>query len=107
MNITQYDTVKKECKICGCLLPNTEMDIKYHTCSPYYFENKLKELFGQKPLKEEIKFKIGQEVSAEMMGIIDWVYPLSNGDIMYRVIDEEKNIHGFFLQSQITKQREE
>ena len=103
MNRNRYDPIKKECLDCGCLLPDRIEDIKEHICSPYVIERKLKDLFGQKPPAEEQIFHLGDEVSAEMMGKIDFIYVKKNGKILYRITDEQRNIHGYFLQSQISQ----
>lgn len=99
----RYNPETKECKDCGCLIPDRPIDIEEHICSPYAIERKLKEWFGPRKPKEKQLFKVGHLVEANLMGIIDSVIITRKGDIMYRISDEAKNIHGYFLQSQIGK----
>jgi hypothetical protein len=101
MRRERYNLETKECMDCGCLLPNDAENIKGHICSPYVIENKLKAIFGPREPKEAQKFFIGEMVTGELRGEIDRIDIKRNGDIMYRIVDEEKNIYGYFLQSQV------
>ena len=102
MKLERYNFLTKECKDCGCLIPDRPQDIKEHYCSPYAIERKLKALFGAKEPKVERKFKVGQEVEASLIGIVDADITTQKGDILYRVSDDAKNIGGWFLQGQVT-----
>lgn len=103
MNRDRYDPILKECKDCGCLIPDRTEDIHEHVCSPYAIEAKLKKLFGQREPKEEQKFKIGDEVEANLMGTIDSILVTREGNIVYRIVNDSKNLHGYFTQSQVTE----
>ncbi len=107
MNPNRYNPETKECMDCNCLLPNRKEDIKEHTCNPFTIERKLGEVFGKREPKVEQKFAEGEEVEASLMGKIDAVITTRTGDIMYRITDEEKNLHGYFLQSQVYSLRKE
>jgi len=101
MNRDRYDPVNKKCLDCGILMPNRDIDIKEHTCNPYDIERKLKKLFGAREPRERPLFKKGQSVEGQLIGEIKDIITTRNGEVMYKIEDEERNVHGFFLQSQV------
>lgn len=101
MNRSRYDSINKKCLDCDTLMPDTERDISDHVCNPHHIEEKLKQLFGPKEPKIKQKFFKGQEVEGTLIGEIDTIIITRNGNIMYRITDDVKNVHGYFLQDQV------
>lgn len=99
MNRRLYDPVNKCCKECGCLLPDTPLDILHHTCSPSKIMARFKGFFEDSS-RPKPKYKEGQEVSAALSGQVVWSIVRDDGKIIYFVKYDTDN-YGYFWEDQI------
>ena len=65
MDYQFYNKIKKECKLCGCLLPDKIEDIKEHICNPHALLRKVTEPYH----KEEMMNKENKEEHAIQIAI--------------------------------------
>lgn len=96
---SNYDKIEHKCKVCGTLM--TEDYFTNHHTAGDCLRDKVHRDERIKPFQVKSIYKVGEEIEASIIGVIEEVVKTSTGKIYYKVRDKENSSYGLFKESQI------